>query len=278
MIRHDEYHTASKLLKILVFLTLSCHVFAEDVDKNQKVEVRGIDTRAHAFAESGDVVELMELAEEDTDILFVADKNKWTPLHEASRQGNVLAISFLIENGADPLAKNIQGQIPRDLLFDPNVIAEIAEEPDEEEDDINARYELSQIILEHAEKGLAIDGVPINREELAKETEDFIGDSAHLANSLVHFGLRWTLEELFLLDEDAFEHEDGNGWTPLHEAMRFGNMDIISYLIRHGADMYSETDLGYTPLDIGLHFADKVGSTTHIELLRLEMERAPEEL
>ena len=85
MIRHDEYHTALKILKIFVFLTLLCHVFTEDVDKNQKVEVEDIDRRAHDFAASDNVEELIELAEEGRDLLFVADKNKWTPLHEALR-------------------------------------------------------------------------------------------------------------------------------------------------------------------------------------------------
>jgi len=274
MIRY-EYKTAAKLFKLFLFITFICHAVTEDVEVETNAKVEETDTRAHELAQVDDVDELIDLISDDNrHLLFAEDENKWTPLHESARQGNVISMSFLIENGADPLAKNIDGKIPRELLFDPVVLEEQREE---ETDDINDKYKLSEVILDYAEKGQALDGYEIDREEL-NETDDVVVDFHNLANALVHFGLRWTLQDLYMLDDSVLEDSDENGWTPLHEAMRTGNIDIISYLIRQGADMYARTNDEHTPLDIGLHFAEELGSTTHIDLLRLEMERAPEEL
>lgn len=44
--------------------------------------------------------------------------------------------------------------------------------------------------------------------------------------------------------------ETHSGDTPLHEATRSGNMEIMKILLRLGASMYSQNRDGETPLDI----------------------------
>jgi prolyl 4-hydroxylase len=50
-------------------------------------------------------------------------------------------------------------------------------------------------------------------------------------------------------------HEpDGNGWLPIHEAARSGNVEIIKILLDHGADIDARTDYGegHSTLNIAL--------------------------
>lgn len=37
-----------------------------------------------------------------------------TPLHDATTSGNLILVKFLVENGAEPFAKNIKGKMPID--------------------------------------------------------------------------------------------------------------------------------------------------------------------
>jgi prolyl 4-hydroxylase len=54
-------------------------------------------------------------------------------------------------------------------------------------------------------------------------------------------------------------HEpDGNGWLPIHEAARSGNVEIIKILLDHGADINARTDFGegHSTLNIALGYHD----------------------
>lgn len=44
------------------------------------------------------------------------------------------------------------------------------------------------------------------------------------------------------------ESTDNNGWQPLHEAVRNGNPDTVTFLIEHGADISAVTKQGASPL------------------------------
>ena len=46
------------------------------------------------------------------------------------------------------------------------------------------------------------------------------------------------------LDETLVTAKDKNGWTPLHEAVRAGDPDIVRFLIEKGADINSRTRQG----------------------------------
>ena len=49
----------------------------------------------------GDVDTLRVALERDPDAVNVPDENLWTPLHEAARGGDLAAVEFLVEHGAN---------------------------------------------------------------------------------------------------------------------------------------------------------------------------------
>jgi ankyrin repeat protein len=52
-----------------------------------------------------------------------------------------------------------------------------------------------------------------------------------------------------LIDAGADVNTRGkNGNTPLHDAVSFGNLDMVKYLVSRGADVNAKNDLGLTPL------------------------------
>eukprot|EP00591_Stephanopyxis_turris_P000413 CAMPEP_0195523472 /NCGR_PEP_ID=MMETSP0794_2-20130614/22693_1 /TAXON_ID=515487 /ORGANISM="Stephanopyxis turris, Strain CCMP 815" /LENGTH=626 /DNA_ID=CAMNT_0040653483 /DNA_START=36 /DNA_END=1916 /DNA_ORIENTATION=- len=72
--------------------------------------------------------------------------------------------------------------------------------------------------------------------------------SAHTA---AQTGNMERLEEIASSDDkdDLFE-KDKNGWQPMHEAARAGNVDAVKFLVRHGGDINERAnfEVGPTPL------------------------------
>lgn len=58
--------------------------------------------------------------------------------------------------------------------------------------------------------------------------------------------------EIFVRFEANIDVTDGNGWTPLHWAVRHGNVETIDALLRHGANLELQSDMGATPLTYAL--------------------------
>lgn len=58
-------------------------------------------TLAHAAARDGDVDALVTLLRRDEKLLTTPDVNGWLPIHEAARGGNLGALKYLIQMGAD---------------------------------------------------------------------------------------------------------------------------------------------------------------------------------
>jgi len=53
---------------------------------------------ANVAGRNGDIAALIAIATKDVELLKIKDKNGWTPLHEAARNGHLEAVKFLIEN------------------------------------------------------------------------------------------------------------------------------------------------------------------------------------
>ncbi|KAL8901259.1 MAG: hypothetical protein Q9207_005291 [Kuettlingeria erythrocarpa] len=57
---------------------------------------------------------------------------------------------------------------------------------------------------------------------------------------------------LFVRCNANLDAGDGGGWTPLHWAVRHGNIEMISCFHRHGAQLEIKSDMGATPLTYAL--------------------------
>ena len=55
-------------------------------------------------------------------------------------------------------------------------------------------------------------------------------------------------------DLDALHTEDMNGWQPIHEAARSGEMDVIEFLAAQGADVNARTNAGQSVLQLVADF------------------------
>jgi len=51
---------------------------------------------------------------------------------------------------------------------------------------------------------------------------------------------------------DRLHEPDENGWLPIHEAARFGQINAVKYLLQHGADINHVTPSGDTPLSAAM--------------------------
>mmetsp|Transcript_8719 Transcript_8719/g.13123 ORF Transcript_8719/g.13123 Transcript_8719/m.13123 type:complete len:87 (+) Transcript_8719:2-262(+) len=43
---------------------------------------------------------------------------------------------------------------------------------------------------------------------------------------------------------DLLHEKDSNGWQPIHEAARGGQLDAVKLLVKHGADVHERTNFG----------------------------------
>jgi prolyl 4-hydroxylase len=62
------------------------------------------------------------------------------------------------------------------------------------------------------------------------------------------------LREIAEQDPATLDQLDENGWHALHEAVRFGNIEMIQILLDHGADVNQETYYKQTPLSLALKY------------------------
>lgn len=109
-------------------------------------------------------------------------------------------------------------------------------------------HPLVEVRLNHLEASGAMAALPANesRRELDLPEQRLIvaafeGDGEMLQN---------------LLLEVAPDVSVGNGWTPLHAAVRNGNANMVFYLLQAGADPDVATEEGLYPLGLAAHYRD----------------------
>lgn len=215
--------------------------------------------------------DLIDLLSYDRELVLTEDVNGWTPLHEAGRHGNPLMVYFLVANGVDVLAKTDKGYTALEIVERSRPESVTAD------DDVVKMFKLSKIILEKALKGKGLNDQIINKEAINKSGEVTL-DMPGLANALTFYELGDELEELCYLKEDVIDESDKNGWTPLHEAARKGNMNILELLLEQGADVFKMTNSGKTAYDIAKTFFkiedDKEAYKEVMHLLKLNMKES----
>jgi len=214
---------------------------------------------------------LIDLLSYDRELVLTEDVNGWTPLHESARKGNPLMVYFLVANGVDVLAKTDEGYTALEIVERSRPESVTAD------DDVVKMFKLSKIILEKALKGKGLNDQIINKEAINKSGEVTL-DMPGLANALTFYELGDELEELCYLKEDVIDESDKNGWTPLHEAARKGNMNILKLLLEQGADVFKMTNSGETAYDIAKTIYkiedDKEAYKEVMHLLKLNMKES----
>lgn len=217
----------------------------------------------HYFVQVNALEEMITLLMNERELAFAVDRNRWTPLHEAARSANVLMIALLVENGADALAKTVDCLTPRDVLLSllPEVLAE--------HNNYSANsYTLAELILRQAEEGKGLNGHVINKESLCY-SKDAIVNFPGLAKRLTEDNLKETLEEYFYINGGIIEETDDNRWTLLHEAARSGNVEILSFLIDNGGNLFAKNVRGETALDVARRYAFNGNSRMHDEAVHI---------
>ena len=70
---------------------------------------------------------------------------------------------------------------------------------------------------------------------------------------------------------EMLHSSDANGWQPIHEAVRSGNIDVLKYIVSMGADLGARTTNGATVLWLAKQFLPK----GHVIITYLEEIGAP---
>jgi len=124
------------------------------------------------------------------------------------------------------------------------------EEEDEEEEEEEDEYEYGFL------PSYIIPGSPEARKYRMRnpspprtDNEPFAPGSTE-AHAAAGDGNLAALQKIIKNDKDIVNKQDSNGWTPLHEGVRSGELDVVMYLVKSGADVNVKTngEEGASPL------------------------------
>lgn len=135
--------------------------------------------------------------------LNVRNGDGWTPLHHAAAYGQVAVARILLERGADPAPRNYLGLTPLDYA---------------------ACYGQDTLATLLVERG-----------------------ARHTLHSAAALGVPWALRGL-LAGRENLDQRDYFGYTPLHWAARHGRCEAAELLLEHGAGPNACDGNGETPL------------------------------
>ncbi|CAF0829944.1 unnamed protein product [Didymodactylos carnosus] len=168
------------------------------------------------------------------------DKNSWTPLHHAVIHSSLLAIEWLLDNGADSTKKTIQNEAPIHFAVIHNQLASLKILLSKRPDDVNIDGDRDATPLHYA-------ALHDNLE--AARILDDLSTPAHLACA------QGSLELLKLmldcqpeLKEKVIHMSDVQGMTCLHRAAMFDHVDIMAYLLEMNANINARDNQRRTPL------------------------------
>jgi len=74
---------------------------------------------------------------------------------------------------------------------------------------------------------------------------DLFSDSFQTGSTMAHLAAQSadleSLKRLVEENQDLMFTKDSNGWTPLHEGVRVGSIDVVKYLLENGSDANART-------------------------------------
>ena len=172
----------------------------------------------------------------DPDVITVEG---YTPLHMASRSGNVEVVQILLDAGSDIEAKDRDGRTPLHSAMLGSIDAILMKlDP--------VRFAWPIACPDKMIRFLLKAGSDVNAEDIYNLTP------LHLASDAGNVDIvRILLDEVSNVNVNA---KDIYGYTPLHEAVLCNNVEIARILIAEGSDIEARNDDGQTPLQIALKY------------------------
>ncbi|KAG1677111.1 Protein phosphatase 1 regulatory subunit 16A [Nymphon striatum] len=171
------------------------------------------------------------------------DSEQWTPLHAASTCGHLHLVKYLIDQGADLLAVNADGNMPYDICEDDSTLDYIESEMAKRgitQTLIDETRSATELLMLHDLKIIAENGGDLEFKDHQNATPLHVG----AAN-----GYLAVVE--FLLDHHvSTEVCDKDMWKPIHAAACWGHPNVLEVLVQNGADLNARTKNGETPYDI----------------------------
>uniref|UniRef100_A0A3Q3NKZ6 Protein phosphatase 1, regulatory subunit 16A n=1 Tax=Mastacembelus armatus TaxID=205130 RepID=A0A3Q3NKZ6_9TELE len=171
------------------------------------------------------------------------DRELWTPLHAAATCGHNNLVQLLIQNGADLLAVNADGNMSYDLCEDVATL-ELLEMAMAEQGITQAHIDECK---QTREKAMLADVRALFKSGADLNAQDNNGATLlHIASANGYI----SVAELLLENRVQVEVKDSDGWTPLHAASCWGQIQIGELLVAHGASLNTKSLLDETPLDV----------------------------
>ncbi|MEQ9367973.1 MAG: ankyrin repeat domain-containing protein [Coleofasciculus chthonoplastes F3-SA18-01] len=163
-----------------------------------------------------------------------------TLLHQASKIESKKMIEFLLQSGANIVAKDYQGNTPLHFAPSPEIAALLIA-------DVNARNSYGETPLH---KAVENDKTEVVELLLAKGANSNAQDNQ--GETPLHKADNTTIIEL-LLDQNANSNAQDNwGNTSLHNAASLLKLDQVTLLIAKGANVNARNNQGNTPLHIAI--------------------------
>lgn len=245
----------------IVFLAAAASGDLEDVET--LVKEKGADVNCHSKdgltalhqACIDDNFEMVKLLVNLGSSVNAVDNEGWTALHAATSCCHEHIVEFLLAHGAFPAPVNNDGKSPLDLLDD----VEEGEEGEENtkqtirnmlQDAINvqgvdvdaAKSEEEHIMLVDAQKLKTNPSLSVPLSSGQATPLHVAAAKNYLDVLKILLGIKSNKIDVNAVDED--------GWTPLHAAVYWGNMDAAALLVQGGANLNLATKLGETLNDL----------------------------